>query len=135
MEDPSSLACLWDSSSEPLVVKESCSKLVHDKLVDLFISLLDDLTVRDITLLIEFDRLLSNVYVFDAISKEAVNPGMKANDVFLPWPIVWLTAAHNRKHVYLSRRLPQSISVAKAARRFASGLCWHFLFYIRPDST
>jgi len=73
-------------------------------------------TKADWTWLLRFRELKTHVRVYDPETKCSWIP--TAEDTAVPWPVIWLLARYNKKHIFVSRQLPSDRAVLKDVEAF-----------------
>ena len=87
------------------------------------------LSLDDMWWMQNFDMLCERIEVFDPPSKSM----LPVSDFKVPWPIVWVLARYNRKHIWANRKLPSPDWVRKAMYDFCQRMKWKWFF--RNSST
>ena len=79
--------------------------------------------MTDLETLASFHQLGSRVSVYEPELKSVfVNPQT------IPWPIIWIAARFNKKHIVTSKRLPSLEPVHRCLRQAANKLKWAWVF-------
>ena len=89
-----------------------------------FWELLEGGTACDIWWLQNFHLLEQKVSVYDPFTKSIYHP--QAYNV--PWPIVWILARYNRKHIWASKKLPGADWIVQDIRQFVDAVKWRWVF-------
>lgn len=89
-----------------------------------FWELLEGSTACDIWWLQNFHLLEQKVSVYDPFTKSIYHP--QAYNV--PWPIVWILARYNRKHIWATKKLPGADWIVQDIRQFVDAVKWRWVF-------
>ena len=90
-----------------------------EMVIKCFWYLLHGCSIYDLLNLFDFDKLLTNVYLFSADSKSVCNPD--ADD--LPWPVLLLLGGFSRKFRFAYPRKLRSVLLAIASSRSNNDCC------------
>jgi len=97
------------------------------KAVKLFVSLTNEEGHQSIIQMIDWQRMQRQVFLYDHASRTAHACG-EAVASPIAWPIIWLLAAHSRKHIFQGRRRPSMQSIGVSIAEFIHKLRWRFVY-------
>ena len=78
-------------------------------------------SIEDLDFLLNFDQLEENIYHLNMDSQSLV-----IKDQDLPWPVRFVLARFNRKHIFSSGRLPCEQEVARCVNGFVQKMKWRW---------
>ena len=80
-------------------------------------------SVEDLHFLLNFDKLQEWIYSLDLHAKR-----LTVGDSDLPWPVKFVLARFNRKHIFANGTLPDEQLVCDSASQFARRMKWRWHF-------
>jgi len=82
------------------------------------------LDTGDMCALMECGLGRKGIYYFDHVNKEAIIPPPRT----VAWPVEFLLARHNRKHIFIPRQLPTLHEIGVSINDWANRVRWACYF-------
>ena len=98
-----------------------------------FARLVKDISVSDLASLVNFGFVADKVKKYIGATREVV-PLDSSDFAKLGWPLVWLLGRYSNKHIFLTRRAPNIVALAKQMRDFEQRVYWRWVFRKDPGS-
>ena len=93
----------------------------------LFLRMFSGASVADLCCIANFQLLRDQILGFDRDARAVVLSGHVT-----PWPIVWVLARYNRKHIWCPNRLPDLTNIRGHVDDFCNKVKWRWIFRNEP---